>query len=555
MLGVDARESRSSRRPGLVSASRARPLGLADAGVLLLLLVGLAVYVRTTVSLGGRPEEDAAMLLRYAQHLAAGHGIVWNIGEPPVDGATDFLFLVAVALLNRLGLGLETAAQAIGLASHALTVAGVYLGPRVLFGASPLLCIPGAVFVAAGPGLCHVAADYGTPFFALWALAAFLLAARLARAEGTELRRGALLFALAGLVLGLARPEGVFLAVFLLAAVLYVRGGAGGGTVVLAFLGVFLTLGLAYFAWRWHYFGHPLPNPFYKKGGGVLHLHSLRMAWRDLWQLGLPFLVVLPVGLFVRGARRWAVFTLAPALLFVGLWILISNETNYVARFRYPILPAILVGWVPVALAIGGGPGARLRWPRALAWALALGAAFSLGVWQHVRYRAIVPRRMGLLDAALVLRDYARYNYALATTEAGLLPLYSTWRTVDAWGLNDAFIAHHGGVTAAYLDRYRPEVIVFHAYFSPGTAQEGPRIEHRSLGPAWYRMVKTLQSYAQDHGYVLAAVFGRDAWDTHWYFVRPGVPHADEIAARIRGLDYYWDGQPTVDLAAAPADR
>jgi hypothetical protein len=533
-----------------IHPARGRPLGLVDVGVLTLLMVGLAVYVRTAVNLGTRPEEDAAMLLRYARHLAAGRGIVWNVGEPPVDGATDFLFLLAVALLHRLGVGLEAAAQAIGLASHALTVAGVYLGPRLLFGASPLLCVPGAVFLAAGPGLCHVAADYGTPLFALAGLVAFLLAGRLAEAEGTALRRSAIAFGLSGLALGLSRPEGVFLAVFLLGAVLYARGGAGARTVVLAFLGVFLTLGLAYFAWRWHYFGHPLPNPFYKKGGGVLHLHSLRMAGRDLWRLGLPFLAVLGVGLLVRGARRWAVFTLAPVLLFAGLWVLVSDETNYVARFRYPILPALLVGSVPVARALGAGRWARVRWPRILAWTLALGATVSLGAWQHVRYRPIAPRRMGLLDAGLVLRDYARYNYALATTEAGLLPLYSTWRTVDAWGLNDAFIAHHGGVSAAYLDRYRPEVIVFHAYFSPRTPQEGPRIENRSLGPAWYRMVKTLQRYAQDRGYVLAAVFGRDAWDTHWYFVRPGFPHADEIVARIRGLDYYWDGQPTVDLAA-----
>ena len=68
----------------------------------------------------------------------------------------------------------------------------------------------------------------------------------------------------------------------------------------------------------------------------------------------------------------------------------------------------------------------------------------------------------------------------MATTEAGLLPLYSTWSAVDAWGLNDAFIASNGGITEEYLDRYRPEVIVFHAYFSPETPQTGPRVEGRS---------------------------------------------------------------------------
>ncbi|MFT6399365.1 MAG: hypothetical protein ACJAYU_004130, partial [Bradymonadia bacterium] len=32
---------------------------------------------------GALPSEDAAMLMRYSEHLAAGHGIVWNPGEAP----------------------------------------------------------------------------------------------------------------------------------------------------------------------------------------------------------------------------------------------------------------------------------------------------------------------------------------------------------------------------------------------------------------------------------------------------------------------------------------
>ena len=162
---------------------------------------------------------------------------------------------------------------------------------------------------------------------------------------------------------------------------------------------------------------------------------------------------------------------------------------------------------------------------------------------------------MGLYDAALILRDYSRRNYALATTEAGLLPLYSTWRAVDAWGLNDAFIAHHGGVTEEYLDRYRPEVIVFHAYFSPETPQEGRRVEERSLGPAWYRMVTTLKGYAERNGYVLAAVFGRNAWDTHYYYVRAGFPDSAALVDRLRSLEYYWDGEPTANFAPRSRHR
>jgi len=66
-------------------------LGPLDLALILLLLVFVAWYVHAQVDLGGRPEEDAAMLLRYSKHFAEGRGIVWNVGEPPVDGATDFL--------------------------------------------------------------------------------------------------------------------------------------------------------------------------------------------------------------------------------------------------------------------------------------------------------------------------------------------------------------------------------------------------------------------------------------------------------------------------------
>jgi len=522
----------------------------------LALLLGLAWYAQTQLDLRGRPEEDAAMLLRYSGHLAQGHGIVWNVGEKPVDGATDFLFMLAVAALHRAGLTLETAARGLGMAAHAVTVLLLFLGALRLHGVPAHWAAVPAAFYAIGPGLRHLAACYGTPLFALAVAVAWLYASLLAdSAPGAE-RGPALRFALAALAMGLARPEGVFLGGFMLLGVLLVRRGSGARRILGRYLLVFLTLGLAYFLWRWWYFGWPLPNPFYKKGAFLLHWHSLRMAWRDLWRLGLPFLLLPPIGLLVRGARRAALFVLTPVALFVALWVLISDETNYVMRFRQPMVPVLLLGSVPVAQALvrrlrGAWP-ALTRPPAAAGWVAALAIASVLGWNEHSRYRYIAPERMGLYDAARVLRDYAPRGFALATTEAGLLPLYSEWRAVDAWGLNDAYVAHHGGIDDAYLERYRPEVMMVHAYFSPGVPKSGPRVENRALGPAWYRMVTTMIGFAERHDYLLAACFGRNAWDTHYYFVRRGFPKSDEIAARLRALDYYWDGEPTTDFAAAP---
>ncbi|MFI4946475.1 MAG: hypothetical protein ACHP85_24570, partial [Burkholderiales bacterium] len=279
-----------------------------------------------------------------------------------------------------------------------------------------------------------------------------------------------------------------------------------------------------------------------------LYWHSLRQSWKNLWALGWPFLWLVPTGLAIRGARKAALFVALPVVLFVTLFVLISDETNYVMRFRYPILPVLLLGCVPVAETL------RARWPRRLPAALAplvpLALTAALAFAQHQGYRFVAPQRLGLYDAGLVLRDYAARGFALVTTEAGLLPLVSEWRAVDAWGLNDPYIAHHGGIDEAYLERYRPELIVFHAYFSPRVADHGERVETRSLGRPWYRMVMTLKGYAEANGYVLAACFGRNEWDTHYYYVRRGFPQGREITERLRALDYYWDGEPTLDLAA-----
>lgn len=529
--------------------SEARARRRLDLG-LVLLLVGFAAYVAGLADFGAPPAEDAAMLLRYSEHLAEGKGIVWNVGEKPLDGATDFLFMLGVAALDAAGLGAKEAAQWLGLLAHGLTVALVYLAARRLFDAPALLALAAAGFLAVGPGLYFVEIAFGTTFFALTVAGSWVLALRLARAEPGAVRGAAVFFGLSGVVMGMARPEGVFVSAFFLAAVLILRGGKDTRAVVLGYAIPFLTLGLAYFLWRWSYFGHPLPNPFYKKSAGALHLGALR---KTIWNVALqggPFLVLLGLGLLARSSRRWALAGLVPIAGFAAMWVLVSDETVEFIRYGYTILPVMALSWIPVVLAWdrASWPGS-LRVPRGVGLAIAGLVVAGLLFWQHSRFAHLVPSRIGLYDVAMALREYEPRGYTMVVTEAGLLPLYSRWRAVDAWGLNDRWIARHGPVTEEYLVRYRPEVILAHAYFSPGVPQEGEKVESRGFGREWYLMVRALQRFAEARGYVLAAVIGRHAYDTHYYYVRADCPDAAEIIRRIRETPYLWDGQPTGNYA------
>jgi hypothetical protein len=519
-----------------------------DALVGAALAAAVLVYALTAIGLADLPEEDAAMLLRYSRNIAAGHGMVWNIGEPPVDGATDFLFTWAVAAVCASGLTVVQAAKAVGLAAHVATVVLIYLAARRLHGASPPVALLPAVYLAVGPGLRYVAASYGTTLFALTVAGAFWAATRLVAAPAGDVTRAATAFGLLCLIMGLARPEGALLAVFFTGSVLLARGGTDGRTIVLRFALTFGLLGLAYFLWRWWYFGHPLPNPFYRRGGGGLYPESLTRSIRSVWRVGAPFLLVIAAGLFKGRTRRAALFSLVPIVLFTLVWIFFSDEANYYMRYWYPILLVMLLGWLPIAR--GLLEGHRLPSPR-MAAAVMLALAAVAGGVQHWRFSHIRASPIGLYDVALGLSGLQAKGMTLVTTEAGLLPLYSRWRAIDAWGLNDAWIAQNGGVTPEYLDRYRPEVVMFHAYFTP--ENENQSSETRGLGRAWARMVRTLKKYVEDRGYTLAAVYAKHARESHYYYVRAGFLDHDQVVGIIKRQPYPWGGRAAEDVTPSRA--
>jgi arabinofuranosyltransferase len=505
--------------------------------LIILCLLYFAAYFRPDLP----PMEDAAMLMRYAQNLADGLGIVWNAGEDPVDGGTDFLLILVLAALVKAGLTVEAAVRAVDVTCHLLLVAATYLG-AVKLGAPRWAAVISGAYLAVGPGLWYTVAYFGTPMFALIACATWALAIRLAKGGGSA--RASLAFAFSGLLLGLTRPDGVFLAFLMLAAVVCARGVRESRTIAAHFLAVYALLGGAYFLWRWDYFGYPLPNPFYKKGGGILHPDSLVNSLRNAFILGLPYTplawLMVP-GLIMKKARRAVLFALIPVVGYTLIWVLLSSETNYMMRFQYPLMPVILISWPALILPqiIGSGFANRNRDRRAAAVAIiVLVFAAGLIVRQkefHGHYDYSQPFRDGRYDVAMMLSEYGDRGYTIATTEAGLLPLYSHWRAIDAWGLNDQYIAHKGQVSELYLDLNKPEVIMVHAFFSPKSppsADAGDR--------SWQAMTLVLDGYAKERGYTLAAAFGVGPQDTNYYWVRSDFPDSMEIAARIRATDYYW---------------
>ncbi len=495
------------------------------------------------------------MLMRYADHLAHGYGIVWNIGQHPVDGATDFLFMISVAALMKIGVPLARAVRGLGLISVAALTLLIYWVNRRLWKSHIVFAMFSALYLAVGTGLTYVAAYFGTPFFALFAALTWTFGLLLIQKENPPFWLS-LLFAFSGLITGLIRPEGVILASLMMVSIIVMKGWHASAKTIAIFVAVFLILGGAYFLWRWNNFGYPLPNPYYKKGGGLLHWDGLKASFTNVFSLCGIFLLAYLLGLRSSRTVRQTIAFLIPVIGFASAFILISNETNFGGRFQYALLPIVLLSWFPLVrgfdLEIGFAPfrlppnsknlggekeGGQIETRRR--WFLSIGLAIVAALILYSSYDqgiSIGYSRDGRFDMAQALQPYASRGYTMATTEAGLLPLYSQWNAIDTWGLNDEWIAHNGDITADYLDRYKPELIIFHAHFSPLVPPSTP---NHYADPVWFEMTMTLKQYAESHHYILAAVFGVTATDTHYYYVRPDFPDSATLVKLISRFNKY----------------
>jgi arabinofuranosyltransferase len=251
--------------------------------------------------------DDGYIGLRYVRHWLAGHGLRWNIGWPPVEGYSNFLYLAAIAPLGHVGIDLAWAAR--------LVNGAAWLGTAALLGR--LGAWPAAGVLASLPLTVWTLGGLETPFYAFWVCAGTMASLR-------AWHRGTLWsWAIAALPLALAcmaRPDG---AVFVAGATAFLGYGLSRDQIqprcLLAFGGVLALVLLPYAAWKLAYYGDIFPNTFYAKAGGF----DAERVWRGLRYVGSylirpPYLYLLAGVATVYAWRRRA---LNAPLVFVGATI------------------------------------------------------------------------------------------------------------------------------------------------------------------------------------------------------------------------------------------
>ena len=404
-------------------------------------------------------QDDAFISLRYARNLVDGSGLVWNPGGERVEGYTNFLWTLVLALPLKLGINPYLFVSVLGALMMPLTVLFTYRLAMTLFANAPVALIAALLLGTNYTFSCYASGGLETHLQALLCTASLLLAAQcFAAGHGPSTAR-LLALSLVSALAVLTRLDSVLIVGLSVAVAAYavVRAARSGSRLLLLSLPGVLIVG-AWLAWKMQYYGELLPNTFYAKAAakslpvrGVFYLVSFLCSY---------LLAPSVAAILFYVPRLRGVLGIPRTLLVLGvltLWALYLVKVGgdfMEFRFMVPALPLLMVltAWVIVSAV------RRPMWSAALVTLLVAASAvhaFSFNRSPLKRGLESIPDlKRNLRDPEydwVGIGNYFHDAFAsskdkpiIAVTPAGAIPYYADLPAVDMLGLNDRWIARHG---------------------------------------------------------------------------------------------------------------
>lgn len=407
--------------------------------------------------------DDAFITFRYSRNLVRGVGPTFNVEPPRAEGCTSFLWMLLAAVPQAVASDPVAAAKAIGVVFSLLTAAVCGAMAWTLCAEAErvsraLAAALAAVLFAAYPFTAvHAVSGMDTSLAALTLSLLVFVAVR-------ELRAPSRLVPCCALLAGLTRPElNLAAATIVLAKLLLIEKGRRRAF-LLALLLFYVLPGAAYFAWRWAYYQSFLPLPFYVKAAS-LEARSLGPALSFAFEAAAAFGLLLAVA--AVDLDRKSVPLLA-VILVLGLYYLLPEPVMaYGHRYFHPLVPLLAVLASRGAVLLFSVVRERFGEGRA-AFAYGGIVVLALGgfggrdkhVWEDIEQYASGLRNAHVRLGRLLARRAGEPGAVLAIADAGAVPYYSGWETVDTFGLNDPHIARTGDHSAAYVFSRRPSLVV-----------------------------------------------------------------------------------------------
>lgn len=402
-------------------------------------------------------QDDAFITFRYAHNWVSGHGPLFNPGDAPVEGYSNFTWLVLIAAGMRMGLEPVFFSQLLGLASLVGTLLATHRAATLICkGAFRALFVCGLLltnytFVAYATG------GLETQFQACLVVWMFVLVIEAVELGAWDLRRMALISVLAGLAI-MTRPDSGLLVGVIAAGGLF---GLWRSPLerkdrlrVLAAVSIpGLLLVAPWLVWKVGYYGELLPNTYHAKAVGT----SIRRGSQYLVVFALSYLLFPAVGatavvLVARARQAGPAVWIAAITITAWCAYLVKIGGGWMEfRLLVPVLPLffILFGWA----LMGSVPTLLLR--VALVGVTLAGTVRHTFTYErtnfiwpvHILHSWVWSKDPNMLAIGHTLGDMFNVEGAdvtIAVTPAGAPPYWSGLRTIDMYGLNDRWVARNG---------------------------------------------------------------------------------------------------------------
>jgi hypothetical protein len=372
--------------------------------------------------------DDAFITFRYSRNLADGYGLVFNPGGDVVEGYSNFLWMLILALVSLAGLPIYLLAKILGVICT-LTAGLVYflVGRKLEI---DLTALAGAGFLLA-------------PVTAFWAVSGLELglhAMLLALALYAYLCRSRFLWPLLALLV-VSRPEGAALALIIPAAgMLFDRDSFNSNKAYyLIAAGCVVLTAAALTIFRLKVFGYPLPNTYYAKQYGV--------AWAGEKQLlkmlvsyaavTVGFVAVAIRDFIKRDFRAFFIICIFVVLAQIAASASVDPVMNFHLRYLLPVLPLMLLVTLD-GLSHVASPLMRY----AACGVIALNLLIPAYDVQNTvaRERKIWAAQEKMIGWMKTLPE----GTTISMTDMGRIPFYADKTFYDLWGLTNSETAHQG---------------------------------------------------------------------------------------------------------------
>jgi arabinofuranosyltransferase len=403
--------------------------------------------------------DDEMISMRYARNLVAGWGCVWNPGGEHVEGFTNPLWVLYMALLHLLPVAMEQISLLVQVTGALLLSINLWVVKKLAEAVFPEQAAVG--LVAALAAATYFPLNRWSWFGVEVSILTLLVTLAVWAAVRTMQtgRFSAWPYVLLGVAM-LVRID--MLLPFACISIFLVRCDRNNRKAHLwgALVTGMLCLGLPAVA-RWWYFGDLLPNTYYlKMTGASLGVRLAKGAYvvaefvaRSNW-----LLVLLPLTLLASKRSRPEMLLLAVFWLQIAYNFWVGGdawEPPWTSRFVCIVMPLFFILFAGVVLRLPAVllPGVALR-PGFAACMVSLFLVLSIinfNIGDHLPYSKeclLLTRPSDSSDHELyvkvahLLKAFTNQKARVAVVWAGVVPYFAERECVDMLGKNDRKIAH-----------------------------------------------------------------------------------------------------------------